>query len=170
MLSRVKAHLLALSERRQASATSTIRTCCAPSQAARGESWNPSFDKRPALIVQPVDVPDIQAAVRFAREHNLLLAVKCSGHSHSGQSTCERGMQIDPKQFRGVQVDTARRLVAAKWHAARPDRSRHRAARVGDSARHGAVPALVCLKMPRHQSRASVRLPRALSCVLMEAR
>ena len=28
---------------------------------------NPSFDKHPALIVQPVDVPDIQAAVNFAR-------------------------------------------------------------------------------------------------------
>jgi FAD/FMN-containing dehydrogenase len=76
--------------------------------------WNPSFDKRPALIVRPVDVPDTQAAVRFAREHNLLLAVKCGGHSHSGQSTCERGMQIDLKLFRGVQVDAARRLVAAK--------------------------------------------------------
>src|SRR5690606_789162 len=30
---------------------------------------NPSFDKHPALIVQPVDVPDIQAAVNFARDH-----------------------------------------------------------------------------------------------------
>lgn len=76
--------------------------------------WNPSFDKHPALIVQPVDVPDIQAAVQFAREHDLLLAVKCGGHSHSGQSTCERGMQIDLQRFRGVRVDTAARLVAAK--------------------------------------------------------
>lgn len=75
---------------------------------------NPSFNKHPAVIVQPVDVPDIQAAVNFAREHNLLLAVKCGGHSHSGQSTCERGMQIDLKKFRGVQVDAAKRRVSAK--------------------------------------------------------
>lgn len=75
---------------------------------------NPSFDKHPALIVQPVDAPDIQAAVKFAREHNLLLAVKCGGHSHSGQSTCERGMQIDLKTFRGVQMDAATRRVSAK--------------------------------------------------------
>jgi FAD/FMN-containing dehydrogenase len=75
---------------------------------------NPSFDKHPALVVQPVDVADIQAAVNFAREHNLLLAVKCGGHSHSGQSTCERGMQIDLKHFRGVQMDAASRRVSAK--------------------------------------------------------
>lgn len=75
---------------------------------------NPSFDKHPALIVQPEDVPDIQTAVKFARQHNLLLAVKCGGHSHSGQSTCERGMQIDLKNFRGVQVEPASRRVSAK--------------------------------------------------------
>jgi FAD/FMN-containing dehydrogenase len=75
---------------------------------------NPSFDKHPALVVQPVDVPDVQTAVKFARQHNLLLAVKCGGHSHSGQSTCERGMQIDLKNFRGVQMDAAARRVSAK--------------------------------------------------------
>lgn len=74
---------------------------------------NPSFDKHPALIVQPVDVPDIQAAVNFARANNLLVAVKCGGHSHSGQSTCDKGMQIDLSTFRSVKVDaTARRVWA----------------------------------------------------------
>jgi FAD/FMN-containing dehydrogenase len=74
---------------------------------------NPSFDKHPALIVQPVDVPDIQAAVNFARANSLLVAVKCGGHSHSGQSTCEKGMQIDLSTFRSVRIDpTARRVWA----------------------------------------------------------
>ncbi|HEY0939642.1 MAG TPA: FAD-binding oxidoreductase [Steroidobacter sp.] len=76
--------------------------------------WNPSFNKHPALVVQPVDVPDIQAAVSFAREHNLLLAVKCGGHSHSGQSTCDRGMQIHLSKFRGAHVDAAARRVSVK--------------------------------------------------------
>jgi len=66
---------------------------------------NPSFDRHPALIVQPTGVADIQAAVRFARSRDLLIAVKCGGHSHSGQSTCDRGLQIDLSQFRGVRVD-----------------------------------------------------------------
>jgi FAD/FMN-containing dehydrogenase len=74
---------------------------------------NPSFDKHPALIVQPMDVPDIQAAVNFARANNLLVAVKCGGHSHSGQSTCDKGMQIDLSSFRSVRIDpNARRAWA----------------------------------------------------------
>ena len=70
---------------------------------------NPSFDKRPALIAQPKDVADVQAAVNFARAHALLLAVKCGGHSASGQSTCDRGMMIDLHQLRGVRVDAQKR-------------------------------------------------------------
>jgi FAD/FMN-containing dehydrogenase len=75
---------------------------------------NPSFDKNPALIVQPMDVPDIQAAVDFARANSLLVAVKCGGHSHSGQSTCDRGMQIDLSTFRGVSVDASARRASVK--------------------------------------------------------
>src|SRR6187402_2004870 len=66
---------------------------------------NPSFDKHPALIAQPSGTADVQAVVSFARANNLLVAVKCGGHSHSGQSTCDRGLQIDLSQFRGVRVD-----------------------------------------------------------------
>jgi FAD/FMN-containing dehydrogenase len=66
---------------------------------------NPSFDKHPALIAQPSGTADVQAAVSFARANNLLLAVKCGGHSASGQSTCDRGMMIDLAAFRGVRVD-----------------------------------------------------------------
>ncbi len=71
---------------------------------------NPSFDKRPALIVQPTGVADIRAAVDFARENKgLLLAVKCGGHSASGQSTCDQGMLMDLSLFRDVRVDPVAR-------------------------------------------------------------
>jgi FAD/FMN-containing dehydrogenase len=70
---------------------------------------NPSFDKRPALIVQPTGTADVRSAVEFAGEHRLLVAVKCGGHSLSGQSTCDRGLQIDLSAFRGVRVDPAAR-------------------------------------------------------------
>jgi hypothetical protein len=73
---------------------------------------NPSFDKHPALVVQPSGVADVQAAVNFARANSLLVAVKCGGHSHSGQSTCDRGMQIDLANFRGVRVDAAARRAS----------------------------------------------------------
>jgi hypothetical protein len=70
---------------------------------------NPSFDKRPAVIARPADAKDVQAVVRFARAHGLLVAVKCGGHSHSGQSTCDRGLQIDLTSLRGVTVDAGAR-------------------------------------------------------------
>ena len=67
---------------------------------------NPTFDKRPALIVQPTGTADIRTAVNFARDNGgLLVAVKCGGHSHSGQSTCDKGMIIDLSLFRDVRID-----------------------------------------------------------------
>jgi FAD/FMN-containing dehydrogenase len=70
---------------------------------------NESINKHPALVVQPTGVADVQTAVDFARERNLLVAVKCGGHSPGGKSTCEGGMQIDLSRFRGVRVDASAR-------------------------------------------------------------
>jgi FAD/FMN-containing dehydrogenase len=70
---------------------------------------NASFDRHPSLIVQPRDAADVRAAVQFARANNVLLAVKCGGHSGSGQSTCDRGMMIDLVNLRGVRVDARQR-------------------------------------------------------------
>ena len=68
---------------------------------------NPNIDKHPALVVQPRVPADVSAAVNFAREQDLLLAVKCGGHSYSGKSTCNGGMQIDLSLLRGARVDRA---------------------------------------------------------------
>ena len=74
--------------------------------------WNAQMlTRRPALIVQPRGAADVSAAVQFARASNLLLAVKCGGHSPSGKSTCHRGLLIDLSLLRGVRVDPAQRLA-----------------------------------------------------------
>ena len=70
---------------------------------------HPQFDKHPALIVQPTGAADVRNAVTFARERELLVAVKCGGHSFSGKSTCDGGLQIDLSRLRGVRVDTTAR-------------------------------------------------------------
>lgn len=70
---------------------------------------NASIDKHPALIVQPTGVADVQNAVTFARERQLLTAVKCGGHSWSGKSSCDGGLMIDLSRLRHVRVDPARR-------------------------------------------------------------
>jgi FAD/FMN-containing dehydrogenase len=75
---------------------------------------NPTIDRHPALVIQPTGVADVRTAVAFARANSLLVAVKCGGHSFSGQSTCDGGLQIDLSLFRGVRVDpTARRAWVA---------------------------------------------------------
>ena len=75
---------------------------------------NASIDRHPALIVQPSGAADVRTAVSFANAHELLLAVKCGGHSPSGKSTCQGGMQIDLSSMRGARVD----LPAGTCHVA----------------------------------------------------
>lgn len=72
---------------------------------------NASIDKRPAFVIQPMGATDIRHAVDFARERELLLAVKCGGHSYSGMSTCDGGMQIDLSTLRHARIDTHTRTA-----------------------------------------------------------
>ncbi|HET8692119.1 MAG TPA: FAD-binding oxidoreductase [Steroidobacteraceae bacterium] len=76
-----------------------------PGYDAARRVLNESIDLHPAVVVQPTGAADVAAAVRFARERELLLAVKCGGHSPSGKSTCEKGLQLDLSRLRGVRVD-----------------------------------------------------------------
>lgn len=72
---------------------------------------NAQMNRFPALIVQPRGAADVRNALDFARDSNLLVAVKCGGHSPSGKSTCDGGMQIDLSLMRGVRVDAGRRIA-----------------------------------------------------------
>jgi hypothetical protein len=67
--------------------------------------WNAAVDRYPAVVVRPTGVADVMAAVRFSREHDLLIAVRGGGHSVGGFSTCDDGMVIDLSAMRGVRVD-----------------------------------------------------------------
>jgi hypothetical protein len=67
--------------------------------------WNGMHDKRPALIARCADNDDIRHAVTFARERNLLVAVRGGGHSWPGKSVCEGGLMIDLAGMNTVQVD-----------------------------------------------------------------
>ena len=73
--------------------------------------WNGMHDKRPALIVRAAGVDDVCEAVTFARERNLLLAVRGGGHSWPGKSVCEGGMMLDLSTMNDVDVDAERRIA-----------------------------------------------------------
>jgi len=66
--------------------------------------WNADVTKVPALVLQPTSARDVAAAVRFAREHGLLLGVKGGGHNIAGTSIAEHGLTLDMSRMRGVTV------------------------------------------------------------------
>jgi len=68
--------------------------------------WNGMHDKRPALIARCLSNEDVSNAVTFARERNLLTAVRGGGHSWPGKSICDDGLMIDLSQLTEVTVNT----------------------------------------------------------------
>src|SRR6516162_3772781 len=76
--------------------------------AVRG-IWNGMIDRRPSLIVRCRGVADVIAAVNFARDHRLLVAVRGGGHGVAGHAVCDGGMMIDLSSMGAVRVDPGAR-------------------------------------------------------------
>jgi len=79
--------------------------------------WNGMIDKRPALIVRCAGVSDVLQCVRFARSHQVPVAVRGGGHNVAGYAMCNGGMVIDLARMRSVQVDPVRRTARAEGGA-----------------------------------------------------
>lgn len=79
--------------------------------------WNAIADRHPALIARCTRVEDVIAAVRFAREHDLVVSVRGGGHSVAGFSTCDDGIVIDLSGMRAVTVDAAKRTARVEGGA-----------------------------------------------------
>lgn len=73
--------------------------------------YNAMIDKRPALIARCADVADVISAVNFARENDLLLAVRGGGHNGAGLGICDGGLVVDLSRMRGVRVNPEKRTA-----------------------------------------------------------
>jgi FAD/FMN-containing dehydrogenase len=76
--------------------------------------WNGMFDRRPRLVARCSGAADVIAAVNFARENSLAVAVRGGGHSASGYGTCDDGLVIDLSPMKGIRVDRQTRTVRAE--------------------------------------------------------
>jgi FAD/FMN-containing dehydrogenase len=94
-----------------ASLSGTLLTPDSPGYDEARTIWNAMIDRRPGLIVRCGDGADVAAAVRFARAHDLLVAVRGGGHNIAGNSVCDGGLMIDLSPMRQVRVDPAARTA-----------------------------------------------------------
>ncbi len=81
--------------------------------------WNGMIDRRPAAVARCRGVADVLQCLRFARTHNLVVAVRGGAHNVAGFATCDGGLVIDLSPMRGISVDsrarTARVQAGVTW-------------------------------------------------------
>jgi FAD/FMN-containing dehydrogenase len=88
-----------------------------PADAAYEETrrvHNGLIDRRPAVVARCHGSADVQAAVRFAREHGLEISVRGGGHNVAGNAVSDGGLMIDLSAMRGVHVDPRARRARAQ--------------------------------------------------------
>jgi FAD/FMN-containing dehydrogenase len=81
--------------------------------------FNGMIDRRPAIVARCTGVADVVAAVNFARDSGLVVAVRSGGHSLPGYGVCDGGIVIDLSPMKGMWVDpvaqTARAQTGLTW-------------------------------------------------------
>ena len=75
--------------------------------------WNGAIDRRPRLIAQCTGAADVIAAVRHARDAQLLVSVRGGGHGVGGHAVNDGGMVIDLAPMNAVRVAPERRRAWA---------------------------------------------------------
>ena len=76
--------------------------------------YNGMIDKHPKMIVKCANAADVRHAVAFARENDLIVAVRGGGHNGAGLATCDDGMVIDFTQMKGVRFDPSSSTIRAE--------------------------------------------------------
>jgi FAD/FMN-containing dehydrogenase len=75
------------------------------------------IDRRPAAIAPCRRVSDVEAALGYARREGLEVAVRAGGHSVSGLSSTDGGIQIDLRPMDRIEVDPVGRRARVQGGA-----------------------------------------------------
>ena len=67
--------------------------------------FNAMIDRYPAFIIRCAGVADVVNSVNFARDNNLLMAVRGGGHNVTGNAVCDGGIVVDLSQMKGMRID-----------------------------------------------------------------
>src|SRR5260370_30136767 len=73
--------------------------------------YNAMISKRPAAIARCRDVADVISCVRFAREHDIEIAIRGGGHNAGGLAVWDDALVIDLSQLRSTTVSPESRTV-----------------------------------------------------------
>jgi FAD/FMN-containing dehydrogenase len=105
--------------------------------------WNATVDRRPRLIARCSGTADVAAAVRFARDRDLEVAVRGGGHNVAGTAVCDDGIVIDLSAMRAVSVDPVERTAhvqgGALWGDVDHETQAHGLATTGGIVGHTGV-------------------------------
>jgi FAD/FMN-containing dehydrogenase len=121
----------------------------APGDGAYDEAravWNGAIDRRPALIARCAGAPDVAAALRHARDRDLVVAVRGGGHGVGGHAVCDDGIVIDLSAMRAIAVDPVARTARAQggvlWGELDAATQEHGLATVGGIVTHTGIAGL----------------------------
>jgi FAD/FMN-containing dehydrogenase len=73
--------------------------------------WNAAITKRPAVFARCTANEDVIAALQFARERDMEVAVRSGGHNVAGTALSNGGVVIDLQLMKAVHVDPERRRL-----------------------------------------------------------
>jgi FAD/FMN-containing dehydrogenase len=71
--------------------------------------WNAMIDRRPVLVARAGSPEDVVRAVKFARQHELIVSIRGGGHNIAGNAVCDGGLMIDLSLMKRVKVDPSAR-------------------------------------------------------------
>lgn len=77
--------------------------------ASTAEIWDGRHTKRPSVIARCASVEDVQKSIRYARDNDLEISVRCGGHNPNGFATNDGGIVLDLRLMDRIRIDPVAR-------------------------------------------------------------